>query len=79
MDNSASFHLAIGRWAAIVMVFRPMHQRILAEEFYVNSPVCSPSRVAIYPDRWRIVLVTRREGGEYGFDESLTNFEGIGA
>ncbi|MEX1049894.1 MAG: sulfatase-like hydrolase/transferase [Akkermansiaceae bacterium] len=99
--------------------------------FYVNSPICSPSRVAIttgqYPQRWRITSyleyraknrqrgmsdwldpkapVLARElrkagyatghfgkwhmGGqrdvgdaplisEYGFDESLTNFEGLG-
>ncbi|MEM7602128.1 MAG: sulfatase-like hydrolase/transferase [Verrucomicrobiota bacterium] len=110
----------------------------LAEEglrfhsFYVNSPICSPSRVAIstgqYPQRWRITsyLATRQRnkargvanwldleapmlprllheagylsghfgkwhmGGqrnvndapaitEYGFHESLTNFEGMGA
>ena len=99
--------------------------------YYVNSPICSPSRVAIttgqYPQRWRITSfleframnrkrgmadwldlkapVLARElqkagyatghfgkwhmGGqrdvgdaplitEYGFDESLTNFEGLG-
>jgi uncharacterized sulfatase len=102
------------------------------EQFYVNSPICSPSRVAIstgqYPQRWRITsfLNNRRSnrergmaqwldprapmlarslqgagyatghfgkwhmGGQrdvaeappiadYGFDESLTNFEGMGA
>ncbi|MEO1970384.1 MAG: sulfatase-like hydrolase/transferase [Pirellulaceae bacterium] len=101
------------------------------EQFYVNSPICSPSRVAIstgqYPQRWKITsyLSNRREneargmaqwldpaapmlarylhdggyttghfgkwhmGGqrdvgeaplitEYGFDASLTNFEGLG-
>ena len=101
------------------------------EQFYVNSPICSPSRVAIstgqYPQRWRIgsYLSNRRMnqrrgmaqwldpaapmlarqlhqagyatghfgkwhmGGqrdvgeaplitEYGFDRSLTNFEGLG-
>jgi uncharacterized sulfatase len=101
------------------------------EQFYVNSPICSPSRVAIstgqYPQRWRITsyLNNRRSnkqrgmaqwldptapmlarmlseagyatghfgkwhmGGqrdvgeaplitEYGFDKSLTNFEGLG-
>ncbi|HYW78121.1 MAG TPA: sulfatase-like hydrolase/transferase [Thermoguttaceae bacterium] len=101
------------------------------EQFYVNSPICSPSRVAIstgqYPQRWRIssYLDNRRRniergmaqwldpgapmlarmlhdagyatghfgkwhmGGqrdvgeaplitEYGFDASLTNFEGLG-
>lgn len=102
------------------------------EQFYVNSPICSPSRVAIstgtYPQRWNITsyLALRKQnedrgmanwldpnapmlahslqeagyatghfgkwhmGGqrdvadapkitEYGFDESLTNFEGMGA
>jgi len=101
------------------------------EQFYVNSPICSPSRVAIstgqYPQRWKIgsFLGYRKSnekrgmvqyldtnapmlarslkaagyatghfgkwhmGGqrdddtcphitEYGFDESLTNFEGLG-
>lgn len=101
------------------------------ESFYVNSPICSPSRVALttgqYPTRWRVTsfLNNRAEnerrgmaqwldpkaptlartlhdagyatghfgkwhmGGqrdvadaplitEYGFDESLTNFEGLG-
>lgn len=101
------------------------------EQFYVNSPICSPSRVAIstgqYPQRWRITsyLNNRRSneargmaqwldpqapmlarflkragyatghfgkwhmGGQrdvddappitdYGFDASLTNFEGMG-
>ena len=101
------------------------------EQFYVNSPICSPSRVAIstgtYPQRWNITsyLAHRKQnkqrgmvdwldpkapmlarslqnagyatghfgkwhmGGqrdvtdapgitEYGFDESLTNFEGMG-
>lgn len=102
------------------------------EQFYVNSPICSPSRTAIstgqYPQRWRITsyLNNRKSneergvaqwldpkapmlarslqqagyatghfgkwhmGGQrdvddappitaYGFDESLTNFEGMGA
>lgn len=101
------------------------------KQFYVNSPICSPSRVAIstgqYPQRWRITsYLNGREsninrgvaqwldphapmlarilnnagyatghfgkwhmGGqrdvgeaplitEYGFDASLTNFEGLG-
>lgn len=105
---------------------------ICFEQFYVNSPICSPSRVAIstgtYPQRWNITsYLAHREynqergianwldpsapmlarslnnagyatghfgkwhmGGqrdvtdapyiiEYGFDESLTNFEGMGA
>ena len=104
---------------------------IAFEQFYVNSPICSPSRVAIstgtYPQRWGITsyLAHRHTnarrgqrdwldpeapmlarslkaagyatghfgkwhmGGqrdvtdapqirEYGFDESLTNFEGLG-
>lgn len=101
------------------------------EQFYVNSPICSPSRTAIstgqYPQRWRITsylnnwqnndergvaqwldpqapmlarllqqagyatghfgkwhLGGQRDVGdaplitEYGFDDSLTNFEGLG-
>ncbi|WP_339875531.1 sulfatase-like hydrolase/transferase [uncultured Algoriphagus sp.] len=101
------------------------------EQFYVNSPICSPSRVAIstgtYPQRWNITSYLDHQknnsargmanwldpsapmlarnlqqagyatghfgkwhmGGqrdvtdappikEYGFDESLTNFEGMG-
>lgn len=104
---------------------------ITFRQFYVNSPICSPSRVAIstgqYPQRWRISsYLAHREknesrgmaswldpaapmlarslseagyatghfgkwhmGGqrdvgdaplicEYGFEESLTNFEGLG-
>jgi uncharacterized sulfatase len=100
-------------------------------QFYVNSPICSPSRTALttgqYPQRWRITsfLNNRAENerrgmaqwldpaaptlarllhdrgyatghfgkwhlggqrdvseapliGEYGFEESLTNFEGLG-
>ncbi|MFY0652701.1 MAG: sulfatase-like hydrolase/transferase [Cyclobacteriaceae bacterium] len=102
------------------------------EQFYVNSPICSPSRIAIstgqYPQRYNITsylsyrkqnmergianwldpkapMLARslQEGGyatghfgkwhmggqrdvddaypisAYGFDESLTNFEGLGA
>lgn len=102
------------------------------EQFYVNSPICSPSRTAIstgqYPQRWKITsYLSHRDhnnkrgmaqwldpkapmlarslqengyatghfgkwhmGGqrdvndapvitEYGFDQSLTNFEGMGA
>ncbi|MCM8526280.1 MAG: sulfatase-like hydrolase/transferase [Lentisphaeraceae bacterium] len=104
---------------------------ICFEQFYVNSPICSPSRVAVstgqYPQRWDITsylnnrqsnekrgianwldpkapMLARslKENGymtghfgkwhmggqrdvgeaplitEYGFDESLTNFEGLG-
>jgi len=107
------------------------HEGVRFEQFYVNSPICSPSRVAIstgqYPQKWRITsyLAHRKQnqnrgmaqwlspkapmlarslkesgyatghfgkwhmGGqrdvddapaitEYGFDESLTNFEGMG-
>lgn len=105
---------------------------IAFEQFYVNSPICSPSRIAIstgqYPQRYNITsyLSNRKHNAErgvanwldpsapmlarslqeagyatghfgkwhmggqrdvseappitrYGFDESLTNFEGIGA
>ncbi len=105
---------------------------IAFEQFYVNSPICSPSRVAVstghYPQRWRITSYLNNRnsneqrgianwldvsapmlarslqqsgyatghfgkwhmGGqrniheaplitEYGFDESITNFEGLGA
>ncbi len=114
----------------------PHIDRLAAEgirysQFYVNSPLCSPSRVALstgqYPQRWRITsflnnradnerrgmaqwldpkapmlarhlkqngyatghfgkwhMGGQRDVGEapliqeYGFDESLTNFEGLG-
>jgi arylsulfatase A-like enzyme len=114
----------------------PHVDRLAAEgirfsQFYVNSPICSPSRTALttgqYPQRWRITsflnnradnerrgmaqwldpaapslarflhesgyatghfgkwhLGGQRDVGEapliteYGFDESLTNFEGLG-
>ena len=111
---------------------RLAREGIAFEQFYVNSPICSPSRVAIstgqYPQRWRITsyLANRQQnelrglaqwldpkapmlarslkragyatghfgkwhmGGQrdvaeappitdYGFDASLTNFEGMGA
>jgi len=110
---------------------RLAEEGISFEHFYVNSPICSPSRVAIstgqYPQRWKITsyLSNRRHNKErgvnnwldpkapmlarslkqagymtghfgkwhmgvqrdvadapaiteYGFDESLTNFEGMG-
>ncbi|MGA1116167.1 MAG: sulfatase-like hydrolase/transferase [Opitutales bacterium] len=110
---------------------RLANEGICFEQFYVNSPICSPSRVAIstgqYPHRWKIssYLGHRAQnaergmaqwldpeapmlasflqksgyatghfgkwhmGGqrdvndapaisEYGFDQSLTNFEGMG-
>jgi len=112
-------------------VDRMAAEGIAFEQFYVNSPICSPSRVAIstgqYPQRWKITsyLAHRRMnkqrgmvnwldpkapmlarslkgagyatghfgkwhmGGQrdvadappitaYGFDTSLTNFEGMG-
>lgn len=113
-------------------VDRLAREGIRFEQFYVNSPICSPSRVAVstgqYPQRWRITsfLNNRRNneergmaqwldpgapmlarilneagyatghfgkwhmGGQrdvddaplitdYGFEDSLTNFEGMGA
>ena len=110
---------------------RLAEEGIAFDQFYVNSPICSPSRVAIstgqYPQRWKITsylsgrshnnkrgvnnwldpkapMLARslkqagymtghfgkwHMGGqrdvaeapaitEYGFDESLTNFEGMG-
>lgn len=112
-------------------VDRLAREGIRFEQFYVNSPICSPSRTAIstgqYPQRWKITsyLNNRKNniergmaqwldpeapmlarflndagyatghfgkwhmGGqrdvddapaitEYGFEESLTNFEGMG-
>ena len=111
---------------------RMASEGIAFEQFYVNAPICSPSRVAIstgqYPQRWQITsYLDRRDknrqrgmvdwldpaapmlartlqeagyrtghfgkwhmGGQrdvadappiadYGFDSSLTNFEGMGA
>ena len=110
---------------------RLANEGIRFEQFYVNSPICSPSRTAIstgqYPQRWRITsylahrAANERRGmaqwldpaapmlarslqqagyatghfgkwhmggqrdvdnapaiTEYGFDASLTNFEGMG-
>ena len=110
---------------------RLAREGIRFEQFYVNSPICSPSRTALstgqYPQRWRITsYLSNRDhnnkrgmaqwldlkapmlarllkakgyatghfgkwhmGGqrdvgdaplitEYGFDASLTNFEGLG-
>lgn len=120
-----------GRDVTTENIDRLASEGIRFEQFYVNSPICSPSRVAIstgqYPQRWRIgsYLSDRAEnekrgiahwldpaapmlarflkeagyatghfgkwhmGGQrdigeaplisqYGFDESLTNFEGLG-
>ena len=110
---------------------RLAREGIAFEQFYVNAPICSPSRVAIstgqYPQRWGITSYLSNRGDnkrrglknwldpkapmlarslksagymtghfgkwhmggqrdvdeaplikEYGFDESLTNFEGMG-
>lgn len=112
-------------------VDRLAREGVRFEQFYVNSPICSPSRTAIstgqYPQRWKISsylahrslneergmaqwldpkapmlarslkqagyatghfgkwhMGGQRDVGEapliteYGFDESLTNFEGLG-
>jgi uncharacterized sulfatase len=117
--------------AATPHIDRLAAEGIRFSQFYVNAPICSPSRCALttgqYPHRWRITsyLSNRAEnekrgmahwldpqapvlarflqhhgyatghfgkwhlGGqrdvgeaplitEYGFDESLTNFEGLG-
>lgn len=121
-----------GSFAITKNLDRLAAEGIRFRHFYVNSPICSPSRVALttgqYPQRWRITsfLDNRRNneergmeqwlnpnapvlarqlqhagyatghfgkwhmGGqrdvadapeirEYGFDRSLTNFEGMGA
>ncbi len=47
------------------------------EQFYVNSPICSPSRTAIstgqYPQRWRITsyLSTRKSKEQRVMDQWL--------
>ncbi|WP_339742080.1 sulfatase-like hydrolase/transferase [uncultured Rubinisphaera sp.] len=119
------------RYATTEHIDRMANEGIRFEQFYVNSPICSPSRAAIttgqYPQRWKInsYLASRelnktrgvanwldldapvlgnmlhkagyatghfgkwhlggqRDVGEapliteYGFDKSLTNFEGLG-
>ncbi|MCV6605215.1 MAG: sulfatase-like hydrolase/transferase, partial [Porticoccaceae bacterium] len=118
--------------AATPVIDQLAKEGIAFEQFYVNSPICSPSRVAIstgqYPQRWGITsylahakknkerglknwldpkapMLARslknagyatghfgkwHMGGQrdvdnaplisdYGFDQSLTNFEGMGA
>ena len=51
---------------------RMASEGIAFEQFYVNSPICSPSRVAIstgqYPQRWGITsyLASRRKNAERG-------------
>lgn len=120
-----------GRDVATENIDRLAREGLRFEQFYVNAPICSPSRVALstgqYPQRWRITSfldnrANNRDRGmaqwldpqapmlarllgragyatghfgkwhmggqrdvgeapliqEYGFDESLTNFEGLG-
>jgi arylsulfatase A-like enzyme len=120
-----------GRDVATENIDRLARAGLRFEQFYVNAPICSPSRVALstgqYPHRWRITsfLDNRAHNGErgmaqwldpeapmlarllrqagyatghfgkwhmggqrdvgeapliqaYGFDASLTNFEGLG-
>lgn len=127
----ADFSCFGNRDARTLNIDKLASEGITFEQFYVNSPICSPSRVAIstgtYPQRWRITsyLAQRNAnknrgianwldpqapmlarslkkagyatghfgkwhmGGQrdvtdappitkYGFDESLTNFEGLG-
>lgn len=117
--------------AATPHIDRMAKEGLSFNQFYVNSPICSPSRVALstgqYPQRWKITsylaervnnekrgmaqwldpkapmlakmlksngyatghfgkwhMGGQRDVGEapliteYGFDESLTNFEGLG-
>ncbi len=119
------------RAASTPNVDRLAREGIRFEQFYVNSPICSPSRTAIstgqYPQRWRITSYLAQRGlneqrgmaqwldpaapmlarslhdagyatghfgkwhmggqrdvddappiAAYGFDASLTNFEGMG-
>jgi uncharacterized sulfatase len=50
---------------------------IAFDQFYVNSPICSPSRVAIstgqYPQRWKITsyLSNRKHNAERGVNDWL--------
>lgn len=127
----ADFSCFGNRYATTPNIDALAAEGIAFEQFYVNSPICSPSRVAIstgtYPQRWGITsyLCSRQRnktrgmanwldpkapmlaralqeagyltghfgkwhmGGqrdvteaptipEYGFDDFLTNFEGIG-
>jgi len=120
-----------GKDVATENIDRLAREGLRFEQFYVNAPICSPSRVAIstgqYPQRWRITsflnnrasnaergmaqwldpgapmlarflkqagyatghfgkwhMGGQRDVGEapliqeYGFDVSLTNFEGLG-
>ena len=56
---------------------RLAREGIAFEQFYVNSPICSPSRVAIstgqYPQRWRITsyLAHRRANKRRGMAQWL--------
>ena len=117
--------------ATTANIDRLAREGIRFEQFYVNSPICSPSRTALstgqYPQRWKITSYLAHRGmnqqrgmaqwldpeapmlarflqragyatghfgkwhmggqrdvdnapaiTEYGFDQSLTNFEGMG-
>src|SRR3954470_15739240 len=66
---------------------RLAHEGIRFQQCYVASPVCSPSRVGITtgqcPARHLIFsyLDSRKRAplpAAYGFDESITSFEGLG-
>jgi uncharacterized sulfatase len=127
----ADFSCFGNQQAETPQIDRLAREGIRFEQFYVNSPICSPSRVAIstgqYPQRWRITSYLNNRnsnsqrgmaqwldpaapmlarflqqagyatghfgkwhmGGQrdvdnappitqYGFDTSLTNFEGMG-
>jgi uncharacterized sulfatase len=127
----ADFSCFGGKTVTTQNIDRLASEGLRFSNFYVNSPICSPSRVAIttgqYPQRWRITsflefrAMDRKRGmadwldpkapilaralqkagyatghfgkwhmggqrdvddapliTEYGFDESLTNFEGLG-
>ena len=127
----ADFSCFGNRDAETEHIDRLAREGIAFEQFYVNSPICSPSRCALltgqWPQRWRITsyLAARKANarrgiadwldpsapsiaralqrrgyatghfgkwhlggqrdvgdapaiGAYGFDESLTNFEGLG-
>ena len=63
--------------AATPNIDRLASEGIRFEQFYVNSPICSPSRVAIstgqYPQRWRITsyLNNRKSNDERGMAQWL--------